>query len=159
MKEPCFCVLCRFTFCPYNSHKLILHQTKSKDYEEYIQDRVLRERKQGKERNCPYHGTCDHQWDYRTVQLQADHPESTLECKVTCSLFRSCPSCWWCPKNGTRAKARSSTSWKPSSKTMWHSTPTRISAASLIPIGLANMHKFHPRSNENHSMKGFYQEF
>ena len=58
-----------------------MHQTKSKDYEKYIQDRVLRERKQGEERNCPYHGTCDHQRDYRTVQLQADHPESTLGCK------------------------------------------------------------------------------
>ena len=64
-----FCVLRRFTFCPYNSHKLILHQTKSKDYEEYIQDRVLRERKQGEKRSCPHHGTCDHQRDNRTVQL------------------------------------------------------------------------------------------
>ena len=58
-----------------------MHQTKSKDYEEYIQDRVLRERKQREERSCPHHGTCDHQRDYRTVQLQADHPKSTLGCK------------------------------------------------------------------------------
>ena len=33
-----FCVLRRFAFCLYNSYKL----TKSKDYEEYIQDCVLR---------------------------------------------------------------------------------------------------------------------
>ena len=58
-----------------------MHQTKSKDYEKYIQDRVLRERKQGEERNCPYHGTCDHQRDYRTVQLQADHPKALWDAK------------------------------------------------------------------------------
>ena len=34
-----------------------MHQTKSKDYEEYIQDRFLCKRKQGKERDCPHHGT------------------------------------------------------------------------------------------------------
>lgn len=32
-----------------------------------------------------------------------------------------------------------------------------FTAASFIPIGQANMHKLHPRSKENYSMKGFYQ--
>lgn len=34
-----------------------MHQTKSKDYEEYFQDCLLCKRKQGKEWNCPHHGT------------------------------------------------------------------------------------------------------
>lgn len=58
-----------------------MHQTKSKDYEEYIQDRVLRERKQGEERKCPHHGASDNQRDYCTVQLQTDHPEDALGCE------------------------------------------------------------------------------
>lgn len=84
-----FCVLRRFTFCPYNSHKLILHQTKSKDYEKYIQDRVLRERKQGEERNCPYHGTCDNQRNYRTVQLQAERDQGNMGAKGNRAKGRS----------------------------------------------------------------------
>jgi len=58
-----------------------LHQTKSKDYEEYIQDRILRERKQREERNCSHHGASDYQRNYRTVQLQADHSKDALGCE------------------------------------------------------------------------------
>lgn len=63
--------LSTFNFAPNKSNK----------YESYIQDRVLRERKQGEERSCPHHGASDHQRDYRAVQLQADHPKDTLGCQ------------------------------------------------------------------------------
>ena len=58
-----------------------MHQTKSKDYEEYIQDRLLCERQQGKERNCPHHGTGYNQRDGGAVQLQAEHRKGALGCQ------------------------------------------------------------------------------
>ena len=38
----------------------------------HFQDSLLCKWKQGEKRNCPYHGTCDNQRNYRTVQLQAE---------------------------------------------------------------------------------------
>lgn len=75
-----------------------MHQTKSKDYEEYIQDRVLRERKQREERSCPHHGASDYQRDYRAVQLQTDHPQDALGCERQPSQGQE--------QGGTRSKLR-----------------------------------------------------
>lgn len=51
---------------------------KIKHEQKHIQGAVLRERQQGKRRNCPHHGASDNQRDCIAVQLQAEHPESPL---------------------------------------------------------------------------------
>ena len=47
----------------------------------HFQDSLLCKWKQGEKRNCPYHGTCDNQRNYRTVQLQAERYQGYLGCQ------------------------------------------------------------------------------
>ena len=47
----------------------------------HFQDSLLCKRKQGEKRNCPYHGTCDNQRNYRTVQLQAERDQGDMGCQ------------------------------------------------------------------------------
>ena len=44
----------------------------------HFQDSLLCKWKQGEKRNCPYHGTCDNQRNYRTVQLQVERYQGYL---------------------------------------------------------------------------------
>ena len=47
----------------------------------HFQDSLLCKWKQGEKRNCPYHGTCDNQRNYRTVQLQAERYQAIWDAK------------------------------------------------------------------------------
>ena len=47
----------------------------------HFQDSLLCKWKQGEKRICPYHGTCDNQRNYRTVQLQAERYQGYLGCQ------------------------------------------------------------------------------
>ena len=54
-------------------------QSKKDEYgKKHIQSAVLRERQQGEERYCPYHGAGDNQRNCGAVQLQTEHPEDAL---------------------------------------------------------------------------------
>ena len=52
----------------------------------HFQDSLLYKWKQGEKRNCPYHGTCDNQRNYRTVQLQAERDQGDMGCQGQQSL-------------------------------------------------------------------------
>lgn len=56
----------------------------------------------------------------------------------TCNPFRNYPYCYWYRENGIQVKACFLIFWKPYFRITWHSTPTRISEANSIPIGLAS---------------------
>ena len=57
---------------------LILQSKKDEYGKKHIQSAVLRERQQGEERYCPYHGAGDNQRNCGAVQLQTEHPEDAL---------------------------------------------------------------------------------
>ena len=55
----------------------------------HFQDSLLCKWKQGEKWNCPYHGTCDNQRNYRTVQLQAERYQGYLGCQGNRAIGKS----------------------------------------------------------------------
>ena len=55
----------------------------------HFQDSLLCKWKQGEKRNCPYHGTCDNQRNYRTVQLKQSVTKAIWDAKGNRAIGKS----------------------------------------------------------------------